>query len=76
MKLKQYSSKRGITLLGLLVSILILGMLGTFLGKMLFFVIKSKNRMEAKTSVIDNESTLVNLIASRMKSMLLTKPQL
>jgi hypothetical protein len=56
-------------LVGLLTSILILGVSATFLGKMLFHAIRSKNRLEAKTSVIDHDSTLVSLIASRLKSI-------
>lgn len=70
-KLKKLGTK-GITLLGALAAILVLAILATQLGKQLVFTIKSKNRMEAKSSIIDNETTLIELIAARLKKMSLT----
>jgi len=66
---KRHLGNKGITLVGALASILVVGFLATYLGKMMFFSIRSKNRTEAKTSVIDNETTLAELITSRMKKI-------
>lgn len=62
-------NKKGIALVWILAALLVLAVLGTQLGKMLFFSIRSRNRMEAKASIIDNEDTLVGLIAGRLKTI-------
>ncbi|NBT57652.1 hypothetical protein EBT16_02595 [bacterium] len=65
----RFSNTHGFTLWGTLAILLVLGIAGTYLGKVLYFSIKARNRVEAKTSVIDNESTLAELIATKMKEM-------
>jgi len=57
-------------MLWVLASLVILGIVATQLGKQLFFAIRYKKRMEAKTSVIDNENTFVELIAGRLKTII------
>lgn len=62
-------NRKGFTLLGVLAALLVLGTIGTYLGKRAFFEIRSRQKLEAKTSVIDNESALSEMIVAKLKTM-------
>jgi type II secretory pathway pseudopilin PulG len=60
---------QGFTLIGALAAALVLSILATFIGKNLFYLIKSRMRSEAKVSIVDNESTFTELIAAKIFTM-------
>lgn len=69
MKSRAQIGRAGFTLLGVLAALLVLGTIATYLGKRAFFEIRSRQKLEAKTSVIDNESALSEMIAAKLKTL-------
>ncbi|MFM8268596.1 MAG: type II secretion system protein [Pseudomonadota bacterium] len=65
--------QRGFTLVGALVTITILGVLFTFLGKALPFLVRSRLRTESKSSFAKSSKAIASLVAKRVAAVLDTK---
>ncbi|NBX75749.1 MAG: hypothetical protein EBQ92_04280 [Proteobacteria bacterium] len=59
----------GFTLIGAIAAALVLAIAATFIGKNLYYLIRSRLRTEAKVSIVDNETTLAELIAAKLFTM-------
>lgn len=59
-------NRRGFTLVGAMAAALVLAILATLLGKNIFYGIRSRLRTEAKVGIVDNETTLAELIAAKL----------
>jgi len=64
------SKSRGFTLIGALAAALVLSILATLIGKNIYYLIRSRLRTESKVSIVDNESTFAELIATKLFSMM------
>lgn len=72
MKRKAKLGRRGFTLIAVLGALAVLGVIASFFGKRLLFEIRGRQKMEAKTSVIDNETALAEMIAGKLKTLFST----